>query len=144
MADDDPVDTVGPWTLKAVPTQTRQAVVRAAQRENLTVGQWLERRVREWTEGGAPSRVVPSGAPSRFEVVAPLVHGDDLTRIERAIEAAVVLAAAPDVPKAFRSRANRLLRDSLPPAAPRVRANPPKLQITGPAAASLANGADSE
>jgi hypothetical protein len=95
----DPVDTVGPWSLKAVPTQTRQAVIRAAQRENLTVGQWLELRVREWTEAGSP-----------VTVSEPQSTGQDLALIERAVTAAVALASAPDVPVAFRRRANRLLR----------------------------------
>jgi hypothetical protein len=113
MSGDAPIDTVGPWTLKAVPTQTRQAVIRAAQRENLTVGQWLERRVREWTEEG--SAVVVSETSS--ETRSP---PHDLDLIERAVTAAVALAGAPDVPKAFRQRANRLLREALPQAAPRV------------------------
>jgi hypothetical protein len=99
----EPVDTVGPWSLKAVPTQTRQAVIRAAQRENLTVGQWLERRVREWTEAGSP-----------VAVSEPQSTGHDLALIERAVTAAVALAGAPNVPVTFRRRANRLLREALP------------------------------
>ena len=38
-----PIDTIGPWTIKAVPTETRNRVTVAARREGLTVGQWLER-----------------------------------------------------------------------------------------------------
>ena len=34
----------------------------AARKEGLTVGQWLERRVREWTEAGSP---IPVAAPAR-------------------------------------------------------------------------------
>jgi hypothetical protein len=99
----EPVDTIGPWSLKAVPTQTRQTVIRAAQRENLTVGQWLERRVREWTEAGSP-----------VAVSEPQPTGHDLALIERAVTAAVALAGAPNVPVTFRRRANRLLREALP------------------------------
>ena len=43
-----PTDAVGPWTLKAIATQTRLAVVHAAQRENLTVGQWLGLAILNW------------------------------------------------------------------------------------------------
>jgi hypothetical protein len=46
-----PIDTIGPWTIKAVPTETRNRVTVAARKEGLTVGQWLERRVNEWLEG---------------------------------------------------------------------------------------------
>jgi hypothetical protein len=113
MAEDDqsePVDTVGPWTLKAVPTQTRQAVVRAAQRENLTVGQWLERRVREWTEAGSPVAVIAQARESSTP------QSDSLAITERAIAAAVALAGAKGVPRDFRREANARLRDSLPAA----------------------------
>jgi hypothetical protein len=101
-----PTDTIGPWNIKSVPTATRQAVIRAAQRENLTVGQWLERRVNEWTEDGSPLAVSATDKPA-----------DDAARlrlIQEAIAAAVALANAPTVPPGFRRRANRLLRDMLP------------------------------
>ena len=53
----DVVDEVGPWTIKAVPAATRQRVIVAARKEGLTVGQWLERRINEWTDDGNPVRV---------------------------------------------------------------------------------------
>jgi hypothetical protein len=126
----EPVDTVGPWSLKAVPTQTRQAVIRAAQRENLTVGQWLERRVREWTEAGSP-----------VTVADPRPTGDDLAVVERVVAAAVALAGAPAVPVTFRRRANRLLRESLPPATSRRASGKPK-QLA--AARPPSNGVDAD
>ena len=49
---DEPIDTMGPWTIKAVPTEIRNKVTAAARKEGLTVGQWLERRVNEWLEDG--------------------------------------------------------------------------------------------
>lgn len=54
---DEPVDTVAPWTIKAVPTETRNKVIAAARKEGLTVGQWLERRVNEWMQEGEPVHV---------------------------------------------------------------------------------------
>ena len=54
MSETDPVDSVGPWTIKAVAKATRDAVTNAARREGLTVGQWLERRVAEWEDAGSP------------------------------------------------------------------------------------------
>jgi hypothetical protein len=48
---------MGPWTIKAVPTETRTKVTAAARKEGLTVGQWLERRVNEWLEDGGPVHV---------------------------------------------------------------------------------------
>jgi hypothetical protein len=54
MSETDPVNSVGPWTIKAVAKATRDAVTNAARREGLTVGQWLERRVAEWEDAGSP------------------------------------------------------------------------------------------
>lgn len=64
MSDRDPVDAAAPWTIKSVSIATREAVTKAARRENLTVGQWLERRVAEWEGDGSPmpvSSIPPSG-----------------------------------------------------------------------------------
>ena len=49
--------------------------------------------------------------------------------IERAVASAVALAAAPEVPAGFRRRANRLLRESLPPVLPRVIGGDGRLMI---------------
>jgi hypothetical protein len=66
--DDEPVDAIGPWTIKAVAKATRDAVTLAARKEGLTVGQWLERRVKEWTEDGGPVRVSHSQPASGQEL----------------------------------------------------------------------------
>jgi hypothetical protein len=51
------VDAVKPWTIKAIATEARDAAIAQARTENLTVGQWLERRIREWT--GDAARAAP-------------------------------------------------------------------------------------
>jgi hypothetical protein len=76
------LDLMQPWTIKAVPIRTRDAVTKAARQEGLTVGQWLERRVDEWLAAGSP---VPVASYS----VADLVG---------LANAAAALAAAPDAP----------------------------------------------
>jgi hypothetical protein len=60
----DPIDTMQPWTIKSVPTRTRDAVTKAARQEGATVGQWLERRVDEWLEAGSPVRQPQSASVS--------------------------------------------------------------------------------
>ncbi len=60
----DPVDTAAPWTIKSLSVRTREAIVAAARREGLTVGQWLERRVAEWEADGSPVPVSGSLAPN--------------------------------------------------------------------------------
>jgi hypothetical protein len=43
----DPIDVIKPWTIKAVATEARDMAIMMARKENLTVGQWLERVIRE-------------------------------------------------------------------------------------------------
>ncbi len=43
----DPIDIIKPWTIKAVATEARDLEIIAARREGMTVGQWLERVIRE-------------------------------------------------------------------------------------------------
>lgn len=87
MADSEPIDAVGPWTIKSVSTATRAAVADAARREGLTVGQWLDRRVAEWLADGGP---VPVPAAS----AGPAPNLGDLAQ---AMQAARALAEAAGV-----------------------------------------------
>lgn len=81
---DDAVDIAAPWTIKSVPTQTRMAVIAAAKREGITVGQWLERRVAEWLADGSPTPVSNLGKP-------------DLQDVAKLLDAARELATAAGV-----------------------------------------------
>ena len=85
----DPVDTAAPWTIKSISVATREAVTKAARREGLTVGQWLEKRVAEWEAEGSPVPV-SSTAPS-----GPAPNLGDLAQ---AMQAARALADAAGVP----------------------------------------------
>ena len=65
MSDDDALsgttDTVRPWTIKAISTQARDQAIAAARGDGVNVGQWLERRIREWAE--VPPGPATAGAP---------------------------------------------------------------------------------
>jgi hypothetical protein len=88
--------TGGPWTIKWVAIGVRQTVVRAAQIEGVSVGMWLEKRVREWQGNGSPVPVMPS---------------DDEGALTRAIELIGKLAAAGDaVPPDIAAWAYRAVR----------------------------------
>jgi len=53
--DDEPsypaTDAVKPWTIKSIASEARDLAIMAARREQLTVGQWLERLIRQATAG---------------------------------------------------------------------------------------------
>jgi hypothetical protein len=78
-------DTLQAWGVKNVPKRIIEAINGAARREDLTVAQWLERRVDEWLEAGSPVRVNPV-QPSADYIQA-------LAALNRSI---VELAQAPD------------------------------------------------
>lgn len=124
MADED-----DRWTVRGVTKAVRDAAADAAQRRKVTVGAWLtgaiDREVRAERE---PLDLLPRPAADNSSDMADT----RLAMIERAVASAVALASAPEVPTGFRRRANRLLRESLPPAAPRVVAGERRLKLAGP------------
>ena len=61
-----PVETMGQWTIKLIAKGAQNAAISAARDEGMTVGQWLERRIREWTSTGenlASHLGKPAGQP---------------------------------------------------------------------------------
>ena len=119
MSDRDPVDTAAPWTIKSVPTATRDAVTKAAKQEGLTVGQWLERRVAEWLADGSPMPVpAAAGAP------IGAANLGELAQLTQAALAAASAAGVP-VPPRFAREAMQTARQAMkqtrgaPPALPR-------------------------
>lgn len=121
----DPVDSVAPWTIKSLSVSTREAIVAAARREGLTVGQWLERRVAEWELDGAPVPVAASAAAS------PVPNLGDLAQVMQAARALADAAGVP-VPAhlardalAAVKQATRQVRGIAPRPARQIRLAPP-------------------
>lgn len=129
MADDDePVDFFGQWTIKSVSRTVRDTATLAARKEGLTVGQWLEVRVREWTDAGSPV-TIPAPPP-----------GSELDQLERAIAASIALANAQNLPAGFRTKAARLLKQALPDPTPPARRRIKALPAPDPADPEASNG----
>lgn len=129
---------VSTWQIKNFPDGLRRAIVTRADEEKVTVGELLTRIIvavmaADWQVGQAGQVAVNPSDTRSTEA--------DLARIERAVGAAVSLAAAPEVPAAFRRRVNRLLRESLPAAKLRVGGGRQKL-LAAPDPRSPANGGD--
>lgn len=132
---------VSTWQIKNFPDGLRRAIVTRADEEKVTVGELLTRIIvavmaADWQVGQAGQAGQAAVNPSDTRSTEA-----DLARIERAIGAAVSLAAAPEVPAAFRRRVNRLLRESLPAAKLRVGGGRQKL-LAAPDPRSPANGGD--
>ena len=71
------LDAAKPWTIKSVGTGTRDRAIAAARREGITVGQWLDRRMREW-EAQAGQPAVSLSPPSQADTVGPAKSQSDL------------------------------------------------------------------
>lgn len=130
--DRTPTDTMAPWTIKSVSTATRDTVVTAARKEGLTTGQWLERRVREWTENGSPTRIATS-LPASSDLVGS---------VDQMVEKAITLSSLPPEQKAdpLVQEARRLVRAvmiGLRKAGRPMPAEAPRLAAPSPASAAV-------
>ena len=112
---DDPVftgavDKIAPWTIKSVATETRDLAIMSARKEGLTVGQWLERRVREWADSPGLPMSAPihalSGPP-----VSPSPTG--LAEAAQAVEIVKQLADIPGLPVSVLRLSHGILRERL-------------------------------
>jgi hypothetical protein len=129
MTDDPAVDAIEPWTIKACARRTRLKVVRLAQIEGVTVGQWLEKRVDEWEADGSPVAVphVNGVANSVNAPLPELMHG-----IAAMMHGAAAMAAVTPLPTAVR----RMISDCAKAAVPRLpalngAAEPPAAERAG-------------
>ena len=98
MSEDEPisgaVDTVKPWTIKSVATETRDMAISAARKEGLTTGQWLERHVRQWCEEDGFARDEP-GQPGSALQLANVRPPDRVMAAGQMVTLAMELAALP-------------------------------------------------
>ena len=108
------VDAAAPWTIENISVETRNLVVAAARRDGLTVGQWLDRRVREWEADGSPA-VSPSqpGMARPLTVVGPAAAPrSDLDDLRELVRMARELTPADKDTDVLRA-ARRVVRDRL-------------------------------
>ena len=108
MGDDDgdvltgTTDKLEPWTIKVFSRNTRNMVVAAARQEGVTTGQWLERCVRDRSEGEGPP--TSQGQAARASV-------SDLAQLMQEARAMAQAAGVP-VPAAMARDAFALVRQA--------------------------------
>lgn len=83
------IEPIKPWTIRAIPTEARDMAIGSARAEGISVGAWLDRRIREWCSDGAAPR--PSGtslAVVRSTPPAPSADApDQVERLTRILDA---------------------------------------------------------
>src|SRR3954469_1511223 len=85
-------DRVKPWTVKGIPPEERNAAIAAAEREGLTIGEWLTRAIRTQVQTDHRSDRLPVALDPPASL--PSDRQADLADLERVVELAKTLAAA--------------------------------------------------
>ena len=123
----------GKRSVRGIPQAIWDGATAAAARADMAVGPWVAQAIdRALQAERAPlDLVVPSADKTADTSGKRSDTADSLDLIERAVAAAVALAGAPEVPTAFRRRANKLLREALPAPVPRLVVADRVLRIAG-------------
>lgn len=103
------VDQMGPWTIKAFPTDARRRIVRAAEIQGVTVGQWIEKRLEEFDQDSG-NLVVNHVDAGRQAPSAGLLERAQAVRV---LVDVVGMLQENSAPKAVQSDARRALRENL-------------------------------
>src|SRR3954452_9118370 len=83
---------VEPWTIKGIPPEERNAAIAAADREGLTIGEWLTRAIRTQVQTDHRSDRLPVTLdPPAFSASD---RQSDLADLERVVALAKTLASA--------------------------------------------------
>src|SRR3954451_7885155 len=106
-------DRVKPWTVKAIPTEERNAAIAAAEREGLTIGEWLTRAIRTQVQADHRSDRLP--VVTEIPASAKADRQSDLSDLERMITLAEKIASAngQPIPPGITRATYALMRDHL-------------------------------
>jgi hypothetical protein len=85
-------DRVKPWTVKGIAPEERNAAIAAADREGLTIGEWLTRAIRTQVQADHRSDRLPVTLDPPASL--PPDRQSDLADLERVVELAKTLASA--------------------------------------------------
>ena len=92
----DTADRVKPWTVKGIAPEERNAAIAAADREGMTIGEWLSRAIRTQVQADRQADRAPVVVE---EAVRPKADGEvDLSDLERMIALAKQIAEVNKAP----------------------------------------------
>src|SRR3954466_13112420 len=110
---DDTTDRVKPWTIKGIAPEERNAAIAAAEREGLTIGEWLARAIRTQVQADHRSDRLPvvTEIPASVKADRQL----DLADLEQMIDLAQKIASAngQPIPPGITRATYALMRDHL-------------------------------
>src|SRR3954447_22728020 len=86
----DATDRVKPWTIKGIPPEERNAAIAAAEREGLTIGEWLTPAIRTQVQADHRSDRLPATLDPPLTSASD--RQSDLADLERVVELAKTLS----------------------------------------------------
>src|SRR5690242_2532753 len=106
-------DRVKPWTVKGIPPEERNAAIAAADREGLTIGEWLTRAIRTQVQADHRSDRVP--VVTEIPASGKADRQSDLADLERIVELVKTLASATGqpIPETITRATYSLMREHL-------------------------------
>src|SRR3954462_15732736 len=109
----DTTDRVKPWTVKGIAPEERNAAIAAAEREGLTIGEWLTRTIRTQIQADHRSDRLPVTLDPPASLASD--RQSDLADLERVVELAKTLASAngEPIPQGITRATYSLMREHL-------------------------------
>ena len=109
----DTTDRVKPWTVKGIPPEERNVAIAAAEREGLTIGEWLTRAIRTQVQADHRSDRLPIALDPPASSASD--RQSDLADLERVVELAKTLASAngEPIPSGITRATYSLMREHL-------------------------------
>src|SRR3954470_5652497 len=109
----DTTDRVKPWTIKGIAPEERNAAIAAAEREGLTIGEWLTRAIRTQVQADHRSDRLPVALDPPLPLKVD--RQADLADLERMITLAEKIASAngQPIPPGITRATYALMRDHL-------------------------------
>jgi hypothetical protein len=110
---EDASDRVKPWTVKGIAPEERNAAIAAADRQDMTIGEWLSRAIRAQVQ--ADQRSDRSPVPLDLQGKAGSDRQSDLSEIERMIALARQIAEVNNspIPRSIIRTTHAIMREHL-------------------------------
>ena len=110
---EDASDRVKPWTVKGIAPEERNAAIAAADRQDMTIGEWLSRAIRAQVQADQRSDRVP--VPLENQGKPGSDRQSDLSDVERMIALARQIAEVNNspIPRSITRTTHAIMREHL-------------------------------
>ena len=110
---EEALDRVKPWTVKGIAPEERNAAIAAADRADMTIGEWLSRAIRSQVQSDHQADRAP--VPVGNAGISPSDRQSDLSDVERMIALARQIAEVnkSPIPRSITRATHSIMREHL-------------------------------